>query len=341
MGALLESSLISDEPVKVAPACPFFWMSPRVVPGACHLGTSYDLPASLPPKFLWLYTSSPVATSLVPEATVGLGQELAMKLSSNSLAKWSKDEMEDDFNWLYHIRVGPLRVVGKNLGNKWGSAFCGLSDLLLGSDEVSLDLVKPLVDLVKLFPHRVRVCPAGCKVDGRTWVNPPGCSEFGLLVGRSCDIGPPSSTKNVVEPSGVELRYRPDLFSVEYASSPMSVGIWIFNLGWSLLGSQRPCVGRVIFWLVSGLVILHTGIFGNGRLSPMLKLVENEELSSFLSEEETRVKERVRELVCPPHLLPKWAFYTCGRGACSYAWPYPCRPSGTTELYGGRADAAV
>ncbi|RZS08342.1 hypothetical protein BHM03_00039301 [Ensete ventricosum] len=121
----------------------------------------------------------------------------------------------------------------------------------------------------------------------------------------------------------------------------MSVGIWIFNLGWSLLGSQRPGVSRVIFQLVSGLVILHTGIFGNGRVSPMLKLVENEELSSFLSEEETRVKERVRELVCPPHLLPKWAFYTCGRGACSYAWPYPCRPSGTAELYGGRAGAAL
>ncbi|RWW71377.1 hypothetical protein BHE74_00020887 [Ensete ventricosum] len=102
-------------PPMVAPAYPFFWMSPRVVPGACHLGTSYDLPASLPPKFLRLYTSSPVATSLVPEAIVGLGQELAMKLSSNSLAKWLKDEMEDGFNRLYHIRAGPLRVVGKRL----------------------------------------------------------------------------------------------------------------------------------------------------------------------------------------------------------------------------------
>ncbi|RZR78561.1 hypothetical protein BHM03_00003980 [Ensete ventricosum] len=53
------------------------------------------------------------------EAVVGLGRELAkefelaMKLSSNSLARWSKDEMEDDFSWLYHIRAGPLRVVGK------------------------------------------------------------------------------------------------------------------------------------------------------------------------------------------------------------------------------------
>ncbi|RRT49686.1 hypothetical protein B296_00050452 [Ensete ventricosum] len=47
------------------------------------------------------------------ETTVGLGQELAMKLSSNSLAKWSKDEMEDGFNRLYHIRADPWRVVEK------------------------------------------------------------------------------------------------------------------------------------------------------------------------------------------------------------------------------------
>ncbi|RWW71579.1 hypothetical protein BHE74_00020659 [Ensete ventricosum] len=43
----------------------------------------------------------------------------------------------------------------QNLGSKWGSAFGGLSDLLLGPDEVSLDLVDPLVNLAKLFPHRV------------------------------------------------------------------------------------------------------------------------------------------------------------------------------------------
>ncbi|RRT42708.1 hypothetical protein B296_00056928 [Ensete ventricosum] len=47
------------------------------------------------------------------KAAVGLGQELAMKLSLNSLANWSKDEMEDDFIRLYHIRAGPRSVVGK------------------------------------------------------------------------------------------------------------------------------------------------------------------------------------------------------------------------------------
>ncbi|RZS17268.1 hypothetical protein BHM03_00049390 [Ensete ventricosum] len=34
-------------------------------------------------------------------------------LSSNSLTNWSKDEMEDDFIRLYHIRVGPRSVMGK------------------------------------------------------------------------------------------------------------------------------------------------------------------------------------------------------------------------------------
>ncbi|RRT67625.1 hypothetical protein B296_00036397 [Ensete ventricosum] len=111
------------------------------------------------------------------------------------------------------------------------------------------------------------VCPAGCKVDGRTWVNLPGCSEFWLLVGCYCDIDYPSSAKNVVEPSGVKLRCRPDLFSAEYASSPMLVEIWIFNLGQSLFGSQRPGVGQVVFRLVSGFVILHTGLFGMGGLA--------------------------------------------------------------------------
>ncbi|RWW86728.1 hypothetical protein BHE74_00004481 [Ensete ventricosum] len=58
-GALLKSSLISDELMKVS-------------------GSS----------LLCVRPSS--------EAVVGLGRELVMKLSSNSLAKWSKDEMEDD-----------------------------------------------------------------------------------------------------------------------------------------------------------------------------------------------------------------------------------------------------
>ncbi|RRT36775.1 hypothetical protein B296_00046529 [Ensete ventricosum] len=49
------------------------------------------------------------------------------------------------------------------------------------------------------------VCQLPTKSVGRMWVNPPGCSEFGLLIGHSCDIGPPSSAKNIVELSGEPL----------------------------------------------------------------------------------------------------------------------------------------
>ncbi|RWW85584.1 hypothetical protein BHE74_00005724 [Ensete ventricosum] len=45
------------------------------------------------------------------------------------------------------------------------------------------------------FAGKRGVCPTTCKIGGRMWVNPLRCSEFGLLVGRSCDIGPPSSAK--------------------------------------------------------------------------------------------------------------------------------------------------
>ncbi|RWV87933.1 hypothetical protein GW17_00050037 [Ensete ventricosum] len=46
---------------------------------------------------------------------VGLGQELklARKLSLNSFVSESKEEMDDGLSRLYHIRLGPLRVVGK------------------------------------------------------------------------------------------------------------------------------------------------------------------------------------------------------------------------------------
>ncbi|RRT39573.1 hypothetical protein B296_00045486 [Ensete ventricosum] len=44
---------------------------------------------------------------------VTLGRELARKLSLNSLARESTEEMDDSLSRLYHIRAGPLRVVGK------------------------------------------------------------------------------------------------------------------------------------------------------------------------------------------------------------------------------------
>ncbi|RZS27413.1 hypothetical protein BHM03_00060868 [Ensete ventricosum] len=46
-------------------------------------------------------------------AMVGFGWELVIKLSSNSFARESKEEMDDDLSQLYHILAGPLRVVGK------------------------------------------------------------------------------------------------------------------------------------------------------------------------------------------------------------------------------------
>ncbi|RWW61174.1 hypothetical protein BHE74_00031781 [Ensete ventricosum] len=44
---------------------------------------------------------------------VTLGRELARKLSLNSLARESTEEMDDGLSRLYHIRARPLRVVGK------------------------------------------------------------------------------------------------------------------------------------------------------------------------------------------------------------------------------------
>ncbi|RWW09999.1 hypothetical protein GW17_00026486 [Ensete ventricosum] len=116
-----------------------------VVLGVYRFVTSYDPPAFQPPAFRQPHTDLPIVTSLVLEgcasgilqtpaanlptnwvsgsslpcarpssgAAVGLGRELAMKLSSNFLGRWSKDEMEDGFSQPYHIRASPMRVVGK------------------------------------------------------------------------------------------------------------------------------------------------------------------------------------------------------------------------------------
>ncbi|RWW12488.1 hypothetical protein GW17_00023844 [Ensete ventricosum] len=46
------------------------------------------------------------------EATVGLGQGLAKKFSSNSFASKSNDEIEDGLSQIYHIRVEPLKSTG-------------------------------------------------------------------------------------------------------------------------------------------------------------------------------------------------------------------------------------
>ncbi|RZR92930.1 hypothetical protein BHM03_00021300 [Ensete ventricosum] len=47
------------------------------------------------------------------DAIVGLGRELARKLSLNSYVSELKEETDDGLSRLYHIRTWPLRIVGK------------------------------------------------------------------------------------------------------------------------------------------------------------------------------------------------------------------------------------
>ncbi|RWW77265.1 hypothetical protein BHE74_00014578 [Ensete ventricosum] len=61
----------------------------------------------------WARGLSPPSIRLRTDATVGFGRELARKLSSNSFASESKEEMDDGLSRLYHIWVGSHRVVGK------------------------------------------------------------------------------------------------------------------------------------------------------------------------------------------------------------------------------------
>ncbi|RRT52281.1 hypothetical protein B296_00029167 [Ensete ventricosum] len=60
----------------------------------------------------WARDSSLPRLSLRSEATVGLGRALAKNFGSNSFMSWLNDEIENDLSRLYHIRAGPLRVVG-------------------------------------------------------------------------------------------------------------------------------------------------------------------------------------------------------------------------------------
>ncbi|RWV89407.1 hypothetical protein BHE74_00028583 [Ensete ventricosum] len=45
--------------------------------------------------------------------------------------------------------------------------------------------------------RRNEFCPPVCRVGRGMWVLPPRCFKLGLLDGCSCDIGPPSSVKNI------------------------------------------------------------------------------------------------------------------------------------------------
>ncbi|RRT47660.1 hypothetical protein B296_00028311 [Ensete ventricosum] len=143
-------------------------------------------------------------------------------------------------------------------------------------------------------------------------MDPPGCSVFGLLVGRSCDIDPPSSAKNVIELSGVKLRCRLDLFSSEFVSPPTSVG------------NETSCVGGLFLDgpRLGCRSVCPSGHLGNGRGDP------------------------VRPLRCPKFFL----HFTCYRNGCFI--PVRGKlvytpnlifvvPRDVAETYGGRAVTAA
>ncbi|RZS07510.1 hypothetical protein BHM03_00038354 [Ensete ventricosum] len=156
-------------------------------------------------------------------------------------------------------KAGGDRFV-QNLGSKWGSAFCGLSDLLLRSDEVFLDLVKPLIDLAKLFPHRVGsivlassvgkrgVGPAGCKVDGRTW---PDEAPPMPKLGKNEEL--PSSTRREKQELKREFESPSPLPTAETGIVYLWEGSLFVRLALPLssLGTRRSCTVDVpVQWYV-------------------------------------------------------------------------------------------
>ncbi|RWW68880.1 hypothetical protein BHE74_00023556 [Ensete ventricosum] len=70
-------------------------------------------------------------------------------------------------------------------------------------------------------------------------------------------------------PIGVELRCQLDLFTSECASPSTSVGIETSCVDWRSLSSPRPERRSAD---PSGITILHTGLFGNGRVDPVRPL---------------------------------------------------------------------
>ncbi|RRT44829.1 hypothetical protein B296_00043740, partial [Ensete ventricosum] len=111
------------------------------------------------------------------------------------------------------------------------------------------------------------------------------------------------------ELSGVELRCRPDLFSSECASSPLSVGVGTSGVGWSFLDDLRPERRSVVPRVVSGPMILHTGLFGTGRGDPMRPL-QRPSQGRIKNRPPGRVRLRVlgREFFPTP--------FTCCRNGC-------------------------
>ncbi|RWW56446.1 hypothetical protein BHE74_00036838 [Ensete ventricosum] len=126
-----------------------------------------------------------------------------------------------------------------------------------------------------------------------------------LIVTRSCHRAMSSDR----ELSGVELRCRPDLFSSECASSPLSMGVGTSDVGWSFLGDLRPERRSVVPRVVLGPMILHTGLFETGRGDPMRPL-QRPSQGRIKNRPPGRVRLRVlgREFFPTP--------FTCCRNGC-------------------------
>ncbi|RZR89508.1 hypothetical protein BHM03_00017239 [Ensete ventricosum] len=96
-----QNSLDGRMPIKKA------WITKE----GCASGIARDSMANLLTN--WARGSSLPWAMPRSEAAVGFGQELVRKLCSNSLTSWSKEIMDAGWRWSYHIRAGPLKVVGK------------------------------------------------------------------------------------------------------------------------------------------------------------------------------------------------------------------------------------
>ncbi|RRT60963.1 hypothetical protein B296_00018366 [Ensete ventricosum] len=135
--------------------------------------------------------------------------------------------------------LGPIEGCrGQWLGSSqlvFGLVGCDRETLRLLRQEARCDERESKIQGSK--PRVIEQPPVTIRVDGKTWVDPPGCSVFGLLVQRSYDIGPPSSDKNITKLLGTPQL---NLFTSECASPLISVGFETSCIDWRSLSCPRP-----------------------------------------------------------------------------------------------------
>ncbi|RWW55452.1 hypothetical protein BHE74_00037911 [Ensete ventricosum] len=119
------------------------------------------------------------------EAAVGFGRVLARKFCSSSLASWSKEKMDAGLRRLYHIRAGPLKVVGKtrcmSTLDKSYSVICArkATTCSIGSELLSYDSKAGSLKLVGIGLSRI----SGAK--GGPCLELPPASSFDLVTSSS------------------------------------------------------------------------------------------------------------------------------------------------------------